>query len=183
MTICDDLRQSVLQAAIQGKLTKQLPEDGTAGDLLASIKAEKEQLIKDKKIKKEKPLAPISEDEIPFDIPITWCWTKLQSICYAISAGGDKPKAFSKEKSTKYNVPVIANGITNNGILGYTDKASAKENTITVSGRGTIGFPFYRNEPYCPIVRLIVIEQAVDIEPQYLYHCCGIVYHKQQSPL
>lgn len=168
MTICDDLRQSVLQAAIQGKLTKQLPEDGTTGDLLASIKAEKEQLIKEKKIKKETPLAPISEDEIPFDIPITWCWTKLQSICYAISAGGDKPKAFSKEKSTKYNVPVIANGITNNGILGYTDKASAKENTITVSGRGTIGYPFYRNEPYCPIVRLIVIEQAVDIEPQYL---------------
>ena len=53
MTICDDLRQSVLQAAIQGKLTKQLPEDGTAADLLASIKAEKEQLIKEKKIKKE----------------------------------------------------------------------------------------------------------------------------------
>ena len=50
MTICDDLRQSVLQAAIQGKLTKQLPEDGTAADLLASIKAEKEQLIKEKKI-------------------------------------------------------------------------------------------------------------------------------------
>lgn len=77
MTICDDLRQSVLQAAIQGKLTKQLPEDGTAADLLASIKAEKEKLIKEKKIKKEKPLAPISEDEIPFDIPDNWEWVKL----------------------------------------------------------------------------------------------------------
>lgn len=77
MTICDDLRQSVLQAAIQGKLTKRLPEDGTAADLLASIKVEKEQLIKEKKIKKETPLAPISEDEIPFDIPDNWEWVRL----------------------------------------------------------------------------------------------------------
>ena len=76
MTICDDLRQSVLQAAIQGKLTKQLPEDGTAADLLASIKAEKEKLIKEKKIKKEKPLTPISADEIPFDIPDNWACVK-----------------------------------------------------------------------------------------------------------
>ena len=80
MTICEDLRQAVLQAAIKGKLTKQLPEDGTAGDLLASIKAEKEQLIKEKKIKKEKPLAPISEDEIPFDIPDNWEWVRWGDI-------------------------------------------------------------------------------------------------------
>lgn len=80
MTICDGLRQSVLQAAIQGKLTKQLPEDGAATDLLASIKAEKEQLIKEKKIKKEKPLVPISADEIPFDIPENWEWVHLEDI-------------------------------------------------------------------------------------------------------
>ncbi len=84
MTICDDLRQSVLQAAIQGKLTQQLPEDGTAADVLASITAEKEQLIKDKKIKKEKPLAPIPVDEIPFDIPDNWVWVRLQTIAQSI---------------------------------------------------------------------------------------------------
>ena len=91
MTICDDLRQSVLQAAIQGKLTKQLPEDGTAGDLMASIKAEKEQLIKEKKIKKEKPLASISEDEIPFDIPDNWEWVKLGELTSKIGAGNTPP--------------------------------------------------------------------------------------------
>ena len=80
MTICNDLRQSVLQAAIQGKLTKQLPEAGTAADLLASIKSEKEKLIKEKKIKKEKPLAPISEDEIPFDIPDNWVWCYFSDV-------------------------------------------------------------------------------------------------------
>ena len=91
MTICDDLRQSVLQAAIQGKLTQQLPEDGTAGDLLASIKAEKEQLIKEKKIKKEKPLAPISEDEIPFDIPDNWEWVRWGDISNSVQYGYNSP--------------------------------------------------------------------------------------------
>lgn len=91
MTICDDLRQSVLQAAIQGKLTKQLPEDGTAGDLLASIKAEKEQLVKEKKIKKEKPLAPISEDEIPFDIPDNWEWVRWGDISNSVQYGYNSP--------------------------------------------------------------------------------------------
>ena len=108
MTICDDLRQSVLQAAIQGKLTKQLPEDGTAGDLLASIKAEKEQLIKEKKIKKEKPLAPIAEDEIPFDIPESWVWIRLASAFQLIN--GDRGKNYpSKDKlSEKGAIPFIS---------------------------------------------------------------------------
>lgn len=87
MTICEDLRQAVLQAAIQGKLTKQLPEDGNAADLLAAIKAEKEQFIKEKKIKKEKSLAPISEDEIPFEIPDNWIWVKLGELTSKIGAG------------------------------------------------------------------------------------------------
>ena len=108
MTICDDLRQSVLQAAIQGKLTKQLPEDGTAADLLVSIKAEKEQLIKEKKIKKEKPLAPIAEDEIPFDIPESWVWIRLASAFQLIN--GDRGKNYpSKDKlSEKGAIPFIS---------------------------------------------------------------------------
>ena len=76
-SIIQELRQAVLQAAIQGKLTEQLPEDGDARDLLEQIKSEKERLIKEKKIKKEKPLAPISEDDVPFDIPENWEWVKL----------------------------------------------------------------------------------------------------------
>ena len=75
-----DMKASLLQAAMQGKLTQQLPEDGSTVDLLLSIKAEKEQLIKEKKIKKEKPLAPSSVDEIPFDIPDNWEWVHLEDI-------------------------------------------------------------------------------------------------------
>lgn len=96
MTICNDLRQAVLQAAFQGKLTKQLPEDGNAADLLAEIKAEKENLMREKKIKKEKPFVPVSEDEIPFDIPENWEWVKLGNVLREVIVPmRDKP-TFSK---------------------------------------------------------------------------------------
>ena len=78
--IAEQLRQAVLQAAIQGKLTEQLPEDGDARDLLAEIQAEKAILIAEKKIKKEKSLMPIAEDSVPFEIPRSWKWTYLQNI-------------------------------------------------------------------------------------------------------
>ena len=67
--IAEKLQKSILQAAIQGKLTEQLPEDGNARDLLEEIKAEKTRLVKEGKIKKETQPPEITEDEIPFDIP------------------------------------------------------------------------------------------------------------------
>ena len=67
--IAERLRKAVLQAAIQGKLTQQLPEDGDARDLLKQIQQEKERLISERKLRKEKALPAITEDEIPFDIP------------------------------------------------------------------------------------------------------------------
>ena len=80
MSISNDLRQAILQAAIQGKLTKQLPEDGNAKDLLEQIKAEKAKLVKEGKLKKEKPLPEITEDEIPFDIPGNWEWCRIGEV-------------------------------------------------------------------------------------------------------
>ena len=77
--LADKLRKAVLQAALQGNLTKQLPTDGNAADLVAEIKKEKERLIKEKKIKKQKPLPPITAEEIPFEIPDNWCWVRLST--------------------------------------------------------------------------------------------------------
>ena len=77
----DDLRKSILQAAIQGKLSKQIPTDGDARELLSDIQKERAKLIKQKKIKAAPPLPPISPDEIPFDIPENWCWVRLGDIC------------------------------------------------------------------------------------------------------
>jgi len=78
------LKQSILQEAIQGKLTKEWREKNphieSASELLKRIKAEKEKLIKEKKIKKEKPLPPISEEEIPFKLPDSWAWCRFKDI-------------------------------------------------------------------------------------------------------
>ena len=157
MILAEDLRQAVLLAALQGKLTKQLDTDGNVDEMLVKMQEEKEKLVADKKIKKEKPLPEIQDEEIPFDIPDNWRWVRLGEVVKTISAGGDKPKNFSKEKTKLFSIPVIANGETNDGILGYTDEATIKEKSLTVSGRGTIGFSLIRTEPYVPIVRLLVI--------------------------
>lgn len=77
-----ELKNSILQLAIQGRLVEQRPEEGTAEELYQQIQAEKQQLIKAGKIKKEKPLPEISEDEKPFDIPKNWMWVRLQSIVF-----------------------------------------------------------------------------------------------------
>ncbi len=74
-----DLRSAVLQAAIQGNLTDQRPEDGTAEELLEQIRAEKKKLIIEGKIKREKALPPITEEDIPFDIPKNWVWVIIQN--------------------------------------------------------------------------------------------------------
>jgi hypothetical protein len=74
------LRQAFLREAMQGKLVKSTNTKETGLKLLAKIKAEKAQLITEKKLKKEKELAPISEDEIPFEIPENWAWCRLEEI-------------------------------------------------------------------------------------------------------
>lgn len=75
-----DLKNSILQLAIQGKLVEQRKEEGSTRELIEQIINEKEQLIKEKKIKKEKSLPKINEDEIPFDIPANWEWVRLGTI-------------------------------------------------------------------------------------------------------
>ena len=76
----EDMKKSILQQAIQGKLVEQRPEEGTAQELYQQIQTEKQRLIKEGKIKKEKPLPEITEDEIPFEIPESWMWVRLQQI-------------------------------------------------------------------------------------------------------
>ena len=75
-----ELKSSILQLAIQGKLVEQQPEEGTAEELYQQIQQEKQQLIKEGKIKKEKPLPEITEVEKPFDIPDSWKWVRISSV-------------------------------------------------------------------------------------------------------
>lgn len=81
------LRQSILQQAVEGKLCEQDPNDEPASVLLEKIKAEKERLIAEKKIKKQKPLPPISEEEKTFDLPKGWEWCRLGELVTSVTDG------------------------------------------------------------------------------------------------
>ncbi|PGM59908.1 restriction endonuclease subunit S [Bacillus sp. AFS053548] len=83
----DLLRNSILTLAVQGKLVEQDVDDEQVSILLEKIKKEKEQLIKEKKIKKEQPLTQIIDEEQPFDLPRGWEWIRLGDIIYSTDAG------------------------------------------------------------------------------------------------
>ncbi|MEA2104412.1 MAG: restriction endonuclease subunit S, partial [Candidatus Cloacimonadota bacterium] len=90
----------------------------------------------------------------------------LGEVCEKIFAGGDKPKEFSKFMTDELLVPIFANGEKNKGLYGYTNVARISKPSITISGRGTIGYSEIRTEPFVPIVRLITLlpnEEKVDI--------------------
>ncbi|HIX23754.1 MAG TPA: restriction endonuclease subunit S [Candidatus Blautia merdipullorum] len=88
----EDMKKSLLQYAIQGKLVEQRPEEGTAEELFAQIQEEKQRLIAEKKIKKEKPLPEITEEKKPFDIPESWKWVYLLDIIEEKPSNGYSPK-------------------------------------------------------------------------------------------
>ena len=73
----------------------------------------------------------VGTQDYPFEIPKEWRWIELKNIALDIYAGGDKPKSFSETKTEEYNIPVIANGETNDGIVGYTTIATENENALT----------------------------------------------------
>jgi type I restriction enzyme S subunit len=81
------LRELILTLAVQGKLVPQDPEDEPARELLKKIRAEKDRLIAEGKIRRDKPLAEIAEDEQPFELPRGWCWTRVADICTLVTDG------------------------------------------------------------------------------------------------
>lgn len=81
----------------------------------------------------------------------------INKLSLKVFAGGDKPDDFVTEQSTECCFPVIGNGTSNEGILGYTKTSRISEKCITLSARGTVGYSLLRNQPFTPIVRLIVI--------------------------
>ena len=107
----------------------------------------------------------------PFDNikPNSWEVYTLGEVT-EIGAGGDKPKNTSKTKSAECPYPVYSNGLDNEGLYGYTDKAKIFDESVTVSARGTIGFVCLRHLPYVPIVRLItLIPKEGILSAKYLY--------------
>ena len=123
-----DMQKSLLQYAIEGKLVEQRAEEGTAEELFAQIQAEKQKLVAEGKLKKQKPLPKITEEEKPFDIPESWKWVRLGNLI-SIESGINLTKSQMKQGS----IPVYGG----NGITGYHDQALVYDNTIVI---GRVGY-------------------------------------------
>jgi len=100
LDLIKQLRQAFLKEAMQGKLVKSTNTKETGQQLLTKIKAEKAKLIAEKKLKKEKELPPIAEDEIPFEIPEHWAWCRLGEVCSKIGSGST-PKGSNYSETGK----------------------------------------------------------------------------------
>lgn len=103
-----------------------------------------------------------------FGDPITnekgWSTDTLKEVCLNLFAGGDVPKGnWSKEITEEYNIPILSNGVGENALYGYTNMPRVKDVSLTISGRGTIGYCEVRQMPFFPVVRLIVATPKIDL--------------------
>ena len=157
------LKSKLIDAAIRGKLTDQLPEDGTAEELYRQIQAEKQALIKSGKIKKEKPLPEIAADEVPFGIPSNWKWVRVGSV--AEVAGGTTPK--SSEICAKGTIPYFKvsdmNAAGNETHMIHASNFISKGYTGRVFPVGTTIFPKNGGAALTNKRRVLVVPSAVDL--------------------
>ena len=110
-----DMQKAILGQAIQGKLVEQRAEEGTGQELFEAIQEEKQKLIEEGKLKKQKALPEITEDEIPFEIPESWKWVRLGEILYKLTDG-----AHSTPKYTDYGIPFISVKDLSSGNLDFS---------------------------------------------------------------
>jgi len=145
-----DMRKSLLQLAIQGKLVEQRAEEGTGEELYREIQKEKKKLITEGKLKKDKPLPEITEDEIPFDIPESWKWVRFGSILNNLVDGTHRTP-----KYTPSGIPFVSVKNMSSGILSLADtkyitveehqelskRCNPQKGDILLSKVGTTGIP------------------------------------------
>ena len=186
------LKSKLIDAAIQGKLTEQLPEDGTAEELYQQIQAEKQALIKAGKIKKEKPLPEITDDEVPFEIPGNWKWCRLQSVYNFIDYRGATPNKISE------GVPFVTAKNVRQGHIDYSisefisEADYQKRQSRGVSHRGDILFTTEAPMGYAAIAdldrfsagqRLITLQQYTTdslLENNYYMYAISAPFFQKQ---
>ena len=176
----NDMKKSILEYAIQGKLAEQRAEEGTGEELYRQIQAEKQQLIKACKIKKEKPLPEIVEDEIPFDIPESWKWVRLSEIISVLGDGIHGTPVFDEMGDYYF---VNGNNLAKGHIVFKADtkkvsfdeyekhKKPLDENTILISINGTIGnYAFYAGEPIILGKSACYFSVLTGVDKEYVRH-------------
>lgn len=179
-----ELKNSILQLAVQGKLVEQRPEEGTGEELYQQIQAEKKRLIKAGKIKKEKLLPEIAEDEKPFDIPESWMWVRVRDCCIDVFNG--KSPVYEKNETQYRIVGQAAN--QQNGLdfsqVKYTNEAFwtkmdsryfLQENDVLLNtlGNGTLGRSGIVTKLSFPLLtdgHLFVFRLNDEVQSKYFYY-------------
>ena len=184
-----ELKNSILQQAIQGKLVEQRPEEGTAEELFEQIQKEKQRLIAGGKIKKEKPLAEITEDEKPFDIPESWKWVRLGEIVVKTIKRGKSPTYIAKSnvlvfaqkcnRKAGYIDLSLAQYLDEKKLANYPQEEFMINNDIVLNstGNGTLGrVGIYRNSdnpnnyPLVPDSHVTVIRVNKSIDISFVFY-------------
>lgn len=128
-----ELKNSILQRAIEGKLVEQRKEEGTGAELFEKIQKEKKKLVEEGRIKKQKALPQITEEEIPFDIPENWKWTRLNECIDVRDGTHDTPKYIAK------GYPLVTSKNLKHGKIDFSNcKFISKEDHIKISKRSKV---------------------------------------------
>lgn len=174
----DQLKQTILQLAVMGKLVPQDPDDEPASELLRKIAAEKTSLVKEGKNKKEKPLPPITEEEKPFALPDGWEYCRLQEL---VSTLGDGLHGTPRYSETGDYFFINGNNLSDGEILIKPDtkridktqfekhKKCLNLRTVLVSINGTIGnVAFFNNQPVILGKSACYFNLLTDIEKKFI---------------
>ncbi|CAH3975359.1 TPA: restriction endonuclease subunit S [Klebsiella oxytoca] len=175
----DALKQTILQLAVMGKLVPQDPNDEPASELLKRIAQEKAQLVKDGKIKKQKPLPPISDEEKPFELPDGWVWSRLDHVATKITDGDHKTPPRIAEGYKLLSAKNIRDGFLDYENCDYISESSyiksrerclpEKGDLLIVSVGGTIGrSSLITGDSEFALVRSVAIIKPLIIEPNFL---------------
>ena len=129
----EDMKKSLLKEAIKGKLVEQRKEEGTGAELFEKIQKEKKKLVEEGRIKKQKALPQITEEEIPFDIPENWKWTRLNECIDVRDGTHDTPKYIAK------GYPLVTSKNLKHGKIDFSNcKFISKEDHIKISKRSKV---------------------------------------------
>jgi type I restriction enzyme S subunit len=182
----DQLKQTILQLAVMGKLVPQDPNDEPAAKLLERIAEEKAQLIKEKKIKKQKALPPIADDEKPFELPTGWEWCRLGSLMNLISGQHLKPTEYSDtplENGNPYITGPAEFGSVHPSFSKYTNekRALAEVGDILITCKGAGLGKLNRANQTLAISRQLMAIQPIFVVQEFLFSVVDSKYDYFQS--
>lgn len=188
------LKGKLIDAAIQGKLTEQLPEDGTAEELYHRVQAKKQALIESGRIKREKPLPTILDDDVPYDIPKTWKWIHWGDVVNIVSARRVHQADWRESGVPFYRAREIAklaeDGFVNNELFiseelysEFSKSGVPQENDLMVSAVGTLGRTYVvkaTDRFYYKDASVLCFENFGSINPHFLAYVMKSDLMRQQ---